>query len=174
MIVIGFVIFALAVAAAIVAIAQNQTAMVQVHVLGYTWNVHAYGILIVGLVIAAVGLIGLAMMRSGAAHSARIRAQRRGLVRENARLNDLAADRSNERVVPATQVIPADRGAVASAPVAYSGVPVTAGPTNAAAPVAYGATDATAPVAYDAGAPASYETTTAPRHRQFFHRTRQV
>jgi hypothetical protein len=151
MIVIGLVIFAIAVAAAIVAIVSNQSAMVQIHALGYTWNVHAYGVLIAGLVIAAVGLIGVAMMRSGAAHSARIRAQRRGLVRENARLNELAADRSTEPVAPTAQgVMPT---AAADEP---SNVPVTAGRTDAYS------------------APVTYQQAPAPRHRQLFHRARQV
>jgi hypothetical protein len=92
-IVIGFVVFAVAVAAAIVFIAQNQTAMVEVHGLGYTWNVHLYWVMVAGLVIAGVGLMGLAMMRSGAAHTARIRTERRGLERENARLSDIASER---------------------------------------------------------------------------------
>jgi hypothetical protein len=92
MVVIGLVIFAIAVAAAIVAIAQNQSTLVDVHVFGYHWTTHSYWVLVAGLVIAAVGLFGLAMMRSGTAHAARMRVERRGLVRENARLTELASD----------------------------------------------------------------------------------
>jgi hypothetical protein len=112
-IVIGFVIFAVAVAAAIVAIAQNQSAMVTVHGLGYNWNVHVYWVLVAGLVIAGVGWLGASMMRTGAAHAARMRVERRGLVRENARLNDLAADRPASAAVPVTPA-----AAAAPAPVA--------------------------------------------------------
>ena len=93
MIVFGFIIFAVAVAVAIVAIVQNRSAMIDVHGLGYSWNVHAYWVLAAGLIVAAVALLGIAMMRTGAAHTARLRTERRGLVRENARLNEQAVDR---------------------------------------------------------------------------------
>ncbi len=99
MIVIGFVILALAVAAAITAIAQNQSAMVEVHGLGYTWNVHLLWVFVAGLVVAFVGFIGIAMMRTGAAHAARLRSERRGLARENARLSDAAANPPVQPVV---------------------------------------------------------------------------
>jgi len=93
MILVGFLILAVAVAVAVVAIAQNQSAVVDVHGLGYNWTMHAYWVLVAGLVVAAVGFVGLAMMRAGTAHAARLRGERRGLVRENARLNDLTTDR---------------------------------------------------------------------------------
>ncbi len=93
MIVFGFIIFAVAIAVAIVAIVENRSAVLDVHGLGYTWHIHAYWVLAAGLIIAAVAFIGLAMMRAGAARAARVRTERRGLVRENARLSDLAADR---------------------------------------------------------------------------------
>lgn len=144
MIVIGFVIFAVAVAAAIVAIGQNQSAMVDIHGLGYTWNVHVYWVLVAGLVIAGVGWLGASMMRTGAAHAARMRVERRGLVRENARLNDLAADRSAPAVVP---VAPATAMAPAPAAMAADGT---------------------------AGADQIADVAPAPRHRQLFHRTSQV
>lgn len=118
MIVIGFVILALAVAAAITAIAQNQSAMVEVHGLGYTWNVHLLWVFVAGLVVAFVGFIGIAMMRTGAAHAARLRSERRGLARENARLSDAATN------PPAQQVVAQP---VATAPVET--VPATNGST---------------------------------------------
>ena len=96
MIVLGFVVFAIAVAAAIVAVAQNSSTLVNVHGLGYNGQVHLYWVLVAGLVIAGVALFGLAMMRSGAAHATRIRTERRGLQRENARLNEIAAERPTE------------------------------------------------------------------------------
>lgn len=111
MIVFGFIIFAVAVAVAIVAIVQNRSAMIDIHGLGYSWNVHAYWVLVAGLVIAAVALLGVAMMRTGAAHAARLRTERRGLVRENARLNELATDRPTSPVtapVVTTPVAPVD------------------------------------------------------------------
>jgi hypothetical protein len=144
MIIIGFVIFAVAVAAAIVAIVQNQSAMVEVHGLGYNWNVHVYWLLVAGLVIAGVGWLGASMMRTGAAHAARMRIERRGLVRENARLSDLAADRS-------------------AAPTAVPVVPATA-MTPAPAMVDRTVDD-------DRAMP---DAEAAPRHRHLFHRTSQV
>jgi hypothetical protein len=103
MIVVGMLVLAVAVAAAIVAIAQNQSAMVEVHGLGYTWNVHVYWVLVAGLVIAAVAFFGVAVMRAGSAHSARLRTERRNLRRENARLNDVAAERPAPAVVNAPE-----------------------------------------------------------------------
>jgi type VI protein secretion system component VasK len=98
---IGFVLLAVAVAAAIVAIVANRSVMVDVHALGYTWNVHLYWVLVAGMIVAAVGFLGLAMMRVGAAHSVRVRRERRGLKRENARLSSLAQDRNVEDPEPA-------------------------------------------------------------------------
>jgi len=149
-IVIGFVILTVAVAAAIVTIAQNQSAMVNVHGLGYTWDIHVYWVLVAGLVIAAVGFLGIAMMRTGTAHATRIRVERRGLVRENARLNELAADQSQ---TPTVVQVPATAAAASTAP---PPVPVSSEP-----PARYDrlVTDDAAP---------------APRQRHLFHRTSQV
>jgi hypothetical protein len=146
MIVIGFVILALAVAAAITAIAQNQSAMVDVHGLGYTWNVHLLWVFVAGLVVAAVGFIGISMMRAGAAHAARLRVERRGLVRENARLSDVAAN-------PPVQ-------------------PVAAQPTTAAPVVAQPTTAGPVDGSYAADGSTVYEP--APRQHALWHRTRHV
>ncbi len=108
MVVLGILIFAIAVAAAIVAVAQNGSTLVDVHGLGYNGQVHLYWVLIAGLVIAGVALLGLAMMRSGASRAARIRSERRGLRRENARLNEIAAERPAARTVPTAQRVPVD------------------------------------------------------------------
>lgn len=154
MIIIGFLIFAVAVAAAIVAIVQNRTAMVHVNGLGYSWDVHVYWVLVAGLIIAAVGFIGLAMMRAGAVHAARLRTERRGLKRENARLAEAANDRPVETVPAAAPVAP-----VATQPVAAPVAQPVAQPVMAGAP---------APAA-------AYEpATTAPRHRSLFHRGEQA
>jgi len=148
MIIIGFLIFAVAVAAAIVAIVQNRTAMVHVNGLGYSWDVHVYWVLVAGLVIAAVGFIGIAMMRAGAVHASRLRMERRGLKRENARLHDAVSDRPVETApaAPAVQAAPVAQPAVAPTP-AMAGS-----------------------VSRD-GSSGGYETAdSAPRHRSLFHR----
>lgn len=158
MIIVGFLIFAVAVAAAIVAIVQNRTAMVHVNGLGYSWDVHVYWVLVAGLVIAAVGFIGIAMMRAGAVHASRLRMERRGLKRENARLSDAVSERSVE-TAPAAPVVQA-------APVA---------PVAPAAPVAQPVVAPTPAMAGSVNRDASsgvYETAdSVPRHRSLFHRT---
>ena len=88
MIVLGLVVFAAAVAAAIILIAQNHDAMLNVHALGNTSNVHAYWLVVAGLVIAAVAFIALAMIRGGGARYRRLRREHRALVRDHERLAD--------------------------------------------------------------------------------------
>jgi hypothetical protein len=91
MFIIGFLLVALAVAAAIVLIAQNPHAMMSVHALGNTYTMHAYWVFVAGMVVLAGAAIGLSMMRAGVAHGARVRRERRDLAAENARLNDRVA-----------------------------------------------------------------------------------
>jgi hypothetical protein len=101
MIILGLVMFAAAVAAAIILIAQNNDATLNVHALGHTSNVHAYWLLVAGLVIAVVGLAALAIMRSGGARYRRLRREHRLLVRDHERLADsYSADGMSEQRVP--------------------------------------------------------------------------
>jgi hypothetical protein len=104
MIILGFILLALAVAAAIVLIAQNPDAMMTFHALGNTYTTHAYWIFVGGMVVLAVAAIGLSMMRSGAAHGARVRRERRDLAAENARLSERVTEApvERERVVETT------------------------------------------------------------------------
>ena len=88
MIVLGLVVFAAAVAAAVILIAQNHDAMLNVHALGNSWNVHAYWLVVAGLVIAVVAIIALAMIRGGGARYRRLRREHRALVRDHERLAD--------------------------------------------------------------------------------------
>ena len=88
MIVLGLVVFAAAVAAAVILIAQNSDAMLNVHALGNSWNVHAYWLVVAGLVIAVVAIIALAMIRGGGARYRRLRREHRALVRDHERLAD--------------------------------------------------------------------------------------
>ena len=91
MIIVGFVLLALAVAAAIVLIAQNPHELMTFHALGNTYTVHAYWVFVAGMVVLAVAAIGLSMMRRGASRGARVRRERRELAAENARLSDQVA-----------------------------------------------------------------------------------
>ncbi len=89
MIVVGLVLVALAVAAALVLVLQNRDATLDVHALGHTWfGVHGYWALVAGILIGVVGMLGLAAM-SGASRRARaLRRERNDLARENERLSD--------------------------------------------------------------------------------------
>jgi hypothetical protein len=159
MVVIGLVLLAVAVAAAIVLIAQNQDAMVTVHGLGYTGTIHLYWVLVAGLAIAVVGIAGVAMMSSGAAHSSSRRRQRRELARENARLSRLA-----EHPVTTSPDVVTPAQAAPMTPAA----PVASADARTGAPVAYPSTDYTVPAEYaQPDAPAGGRS-------RFFHRTRHV
>lgn len=92
MFLVGLILFAAAAAAAIIGIVQTRHLVIDVHALGQTWTVHAYWVLVAGLVIAVVGLLGLSIINRGAERSRRRRRERRALARENRRLSKLAAD----------------------------------------------------------------------------------
>jgi hypothetical protein len=111
MIVIGFVFLAAAVAAASVLIAQNNDATLNVKGLGYTWNVHAYWLLVAGLVIAAAAVIGLSLMRRGTTRYVRLRREHRGLVRDHERLVATShADAGDSRPADERQPVPSPTG----------------------------------------------------------------
>ena len=86
MIVVGFILIAAAVAAAVILIVQNQGA-INVHALGGSWHVDAYWLLVAGLVILAAAILGLAIAQAATAHVWRLRRERRELARENRRLS---------------------------------------------------------------------------------------
>jgi membrane protein implicated in regulation of membrane protease activity len=65
MLIIGFVLIAVAVAAATILIVQNA-GQVRFHALGHAWTGGAYWLLVAGLIIFAVAVLGLlAVRRSG-------------------------------------------------------------------------------------------------------------
>jgi hypothetical protein len=94
MIVIGFVLFAAAVAIAAALIVQNP-ATVTVHAFNGSWNVDMRWLLVAGLALTAIGLIGLGMMRLGSASTMRLRGERRVLAAENRRLTRQARRRES-------------------------------------------------------------------------------
>jgi uncharacterized integral membrane protein len=86
MIFVGLVLLAVATVAAVDLIIQN-THHVTLHAFGHTWTFGEYWLLVVGVVIAFVGLVGLGLMAASARSGRRARRERRALARENARLN---------------------------------------------------------------------------------------
>jgi hypothetical protein len=98
MFLVGLILVAAAVATAIIGIVQNRHLVIDVHALGQTWTVHAYWVLVAGLIVAVVGLLGLAIMNSAAERSRRLRRERHALARENRRLSRLAADNRDDIV----------------------------------------------------------------------------
>ena len=54
MLVVGLILLAVAIAAAVVLIVQNRDVTIDVHALGHTQSVHPYWIVVAGLAIALV------------------------------------------------------------------------------------------------------------------------
>ena len=96
MFLVGLILFAAAAAGALIGIVQNRHLVIDVHALGQIWTVHAYWVLVAGVIVAVVGLLGLGIMNRGAERSRRLRRERRALVRENRRLSKLAADNRHD------------------------------------------------------------------------------
>ncbi|MBV9823071.1 MAG: hypothetical protein JO144_12600 [Actinobacteria bacterium] len=90
MVLIGLILIAAAVAAAIILVVQND-GTITVHVFNSDYHMAAYWLAIAGLVIMAVLALGLTAVRAGAAHRMRLRRERRELLRENRRLSEQAA-----------------------------------------------------------------------------------
>jgi membrane protein implicated in regulation of membrane protease activity len=125
MIIIGLLLLAAAVAAAVVLIAQNHAALVDVHALGNTWQVHLYWVLVAGMVVVAVALLGLRAASLGAGRTRRLRRERAvlvreraGLVQENERLSEIVETNRDDHAVATPDATPvADATPVTPAPV---------------------------------------------------------
>lgn len=85
MVVLGFIVLALAVAAVCVLIGAN-TGEVDVSALGGTWTVQLYWLVIAGVVLTAAAMLGILLIVLGGARARRQRTRRRDLERENRRL----------------------------------------------------------------------------------------
>jgi hypothetical protein len=107
--IIGLILLAAAVASAVILIVQNRGSVVGVHALGHTWTGRLSWVLVAGLIIAVVGVVGLAILRGGAARSRRLRRQRAALLAENERLSERVRD-------PARSSFFADTGRAARGP----------------------------------------------------------
>jgi len=89
-VVIGLILFAAAAAATAVLIIQKRgDGLVQVRAVGHRWLLPEHRIVTAGLAVAFVGLVGVAMMRHGAARRRQIRREQAELVAENDRLRKL-------------------------------------------------------------------------------------
>lgn len=85
MVVLGFIVLALAVASVCVLVGAN-TGEVDVSALGGTWTVQLYWLVIAGVVLTAAAMVGILLIVLGGARARRQRTRHRDLERENRRL----------------------------------------------------------------------------------------
>jgi hypothetical protein len=89
-VVIGLILFAAAAGATAMLIIQNRgDGLVQVHAVGHSWLWPEHRTVTAGLAIGFLGLLGVAMLRHGAARRRRQRREHAELVAENDRLRKL-------------------------------------------------------------------------------------
>lgn len=112
MLVLGLILLVIAVVAAVVLVTQNNSATVDIHAFGGTWQASAFWMAVVGAAILLVAVLGLSLIKAGSARNLRIRRERRQLARENARLAEQV-----EHTAPARDTVPV-RETVVSEPVA--------------------------------------------------------
>jgi hypothetical protein len=91
-IIVGLVLLAAAVAAAVILIVQNRASMVHLNALGHTWSCHLYWVLVAGLIIALVGVLGVAVIRGGVIRARRRRRERAQVIAENTRPSEHVGD----------------------------------------------------------------------------------
>ena len=90
MILVGLILVAAAVVVAALLIAQSAM-YITVSALGWHLTVHAYWLVVAGMVLTAAVLIGLTLIRGATARSARLRRERRALAHENEMLAEAVA-----------------------------------------------------------------------------------
>jgi uncharacterized integral membrane protein len=173
MIIVGFVLLAAAAVVAVALVIQNP-ATVTVHAFKWSWDVDLRWAFVAGLALTAIGLLGLAMMRTGGAHYLRLRRDRKLLAAENQRLIERAgADHAQRRGAQTDPRVPAEsRAPMPAAPMAAAPMPATSVPSAPmsappmerppAARPAPGAPPAGAPMAPATGSVAAPERTEAP------------
>ena len=94
--VIGFVLIALAVAAATVLIVQN-TGRVPVHALGHTWTVSASWLVVAALALFLIAIVGASLVRRSGQR--RLRRQKAMLVAQNREMADQLGAATNGEVL---------------------------------------------------------------------------
>ena len=93
MIAVGLILLAAAAAATSILIVQNPHSVVVVHVLGRVWTGHLYWVMVAGVVITAVGALGLAAIGKAGLRMRNARRERNLFAAENERIAD-ARDRA--------------------------------------------------------------------------------
>ena len=90
MIVLGLILVVAAVAVAVLLIAQS-TMYITISALGWHFTVHAYWLVVAGIVLTTAALLGLTLIRGATARSVRMRRERRALAHENEMLAEAVA-----------------------------------------------------------------------------------
>jgi uncharacterized integral membrane protein len=134
MVVLGFILLALAVAAVVVLIGAN-TGDVDVSALGGTWTVPMYWLVVTGIVLTAAAIIGVLLIVLGGARARRQRTRRRDLERENRRL---ASQVGEPAVADTTRLTDGETRHVRPAPLPPPPPPPAPGSADAAFPPAPG------------------------------------
>ena len=103
MILVGLALVVAAVLLAAVLIAHS-TMYIGISALGWHMTVHAYWLVVVGIVLTAAVLLGLTLVRAATARSLRLRRERHALAHENELLAEAVArhDAAGEPITPAT------------------------------------------------------------------------
>ena len=105
MIVLGLILVAAAVAVAVLLIAQS-TMYITISSLGWHLTVHAYWLVVAGIVLTAAVLLGLTLVRGATARSVRLRRERRALAHENEMLAEAVARQDTVAGSPVRPAVP--------------------------------------------------------------------
>jgi hypothetical protein len=97
-ILVGLILLAAAVVAAVEFIIANQGTVV-LRMWDWTWNIDAFWLGVAGAVTVAVAAVGLAMLAGASGRSRRLRRERRDLAAENRRLAEQAERADQAEVI---------------------------------------------------------------------------
>ncbi|MCW2603249.1 MAG: hypothetical protein JWN61_1384 [Pseudonocardiales bacterium] len=131
MVVLGFIVLALAVAAVCVLIGAN-TGDVDVSALGGTWTVQMYWLVIAGVVLTAAAMLGILLIVLGGARARRQRTRRRELERENRRLASQVGEPTEASSSGSKRPVEGETRHVQPAPEAFPPAPQPATPNYTA------------------------------------------
>lgn len=115
MVVLGFIVLALAVASVCVLIGAN-TGKVDVSALGGTWTVEMYWLVIAGVVLTAAAMLGILLIVLGGARARRQRTRQRDLERENRRLSSQVGEPPAQSAPITNRLVDGDTRHVQPAP----------------------------------------------------------